>query len=423
MNLKGVYEIFYPSKDSDSLSVWTQKPKYRSKKDFFEEIIPMEIRWINIRIWNDKARRSRFLSNSKSENTYLLSIKEMFLQEPFSIPRMERKSASILGSQIDEEALNKKFFQIVEQEKIELSSNLKNHLIDRKSCKLKKEWGIVLTFLFIYALFPEEINQLYIPYLYRRENDLALCSDENRKVEKVDRALFQYEYPPDMSVHYPGDILNHTWVMKNVGEVPWENRYYECSNSSFPLEEKNKKIPISQTIYPGDTVSLTVSFQVPDQPGVYMMRWKMKDSNGKMVYLDKFGLGLHFTVMENMLLREFDSVENNNYRVLDEYPSIPETLIAGKMYSHVWTIQNTGFETWNDYYLECINVESFRYAKNELRIPLKERVLPGESISIKVEFVTPPVESVCRFIWRFMKKDGTPAFADGRQLEVILNLI
>ena len=61
MNLKEVYEIFYPGKCKENPSVWNVPPKYRSKKDFFEELLPMEIRWINFKIWNDKARRSRFL--------------------------------------------------------------------------------------------------------------------------------------------------------------------------------------------------------------------------------------------------------------------------------------------------------------------------------------------------------------------------
>lgn len=424
MNLKGVYEIFYPGRNSGKVSVWSEKPKYRSMKEFFEEIIPMEMRWINIKIWNDKARRSKFLTNSKLENTYIQAIKEMVLQEPFTIPRMERKCTIMLNNQIDSEGMNEVFFQILEEEKIEISSNLKNHLIEGKSGKLKPEWGNVLTFYFMYALFPEEVNQLYISYLYRKENELPIFPDgSGKKGEKYDNALFQYEYPPDMSVHYPGEILTHTWILKNVGEVPWENRYYECTNPLFPLGEENERIRIPQVIYPGDTVSPTVSFQVPDKPGIYVMNWKMKDRNGSLVFLDKLGIGLHFTVLESRAQDGDRSRECSNYKVLEEKPSIPETLIAGKMYSHVWTIQNTGTDTWNEYYLECINGESFRYSKNELRIPLKERVLPGESISIQIEFATPPVESVCRFIWRFMKKDGTPAFPEGRQLEVILNLI
>lgn len=34
MNLKQVYEIFYPGRNSNTVSVWNKKPPYRSKKDF-----------------------------------------------------------------------------------------------------------------------------------------------------------------------------------------------------------------------------------------------------------------------------------------------------------------------------------------------------------------------------------------------------
>ena len=41
MNLKEVYEIFYPGKCKENPSVWNVPPKYRSKKDFFEELLPI----------------------------------------------------------------------------------------------------------------------------------------------------------------------------------------------------------------------------------------------------------------------------------------------------------------------------------------------------------------------------------------------
>lgn len=36
MNLKEVYEIFYPGKCKENPSVWNVPPKYRSKKDFLK---------------------------------------------------------------------------------------------------------------------------------------------------------------------------------------------------------------------------------------------------------------------------------------------------------------------------------------------------------------------------------------------------
>ena len=53
----------------------------------------------------------------------------------------------------------------------------------------------------------------------------------------------------------------------------------------------------------------------------------------------------------------------------------------------------------------------------------KKRVMPGERISVKVEFATPPIEGIYSMVWQIMKKDGTPAFPKNRKLEVLLNLI
>ena len=335
MNLKGVYEIFYPGKAETDPLVWKEKPKYRSKTDFFEEIFPMELRWLNIKIWSDKARRSRFFTDSKAEKSYISVLKEYILQNPMVISRMENKGNLIL----------------------------------------KKD------------IFPQAMNQLYVPYLYRIENEVPHDTKERGKRE---HSLFQYEYPPDMSVHKPGEWITHTWVMKNVGEIPWKNRRFECACPPEWINEESRTV-------------------------------KMKDKAGEILYTDKVGLGLHFTVLEEG--NDVCDDENNNYRILEEKPSIPATLIAGEIYEHNWIIENTGTVIWEDYYCECINGDTWGYARNELRISMKKKIEPGERVNLQIEFVTPPIEGSYRLIWRIMKKGGKPVFPEGRKLEVVLNLI
>ena len=408
MNLKGVYEIFYPGKAETDPPVWKEKPKYRSKKDFFEEIFPMELRWLNIKIWSDKARRSRFFTDSKAEKSYISVLKEYILQNPMVISRMENKGNLILKKDIFPQAMNQIFFQIEEQEKISLSPALKCYLMEEGKNSLKAEWGNVLAFCILYSIFPEEVNQLYVPYLYRIENEVP---HDTKERGKRDHSLFQYEYPPDMSVHKPGEWITHTWVMKNVGEIPWKNRRFECACPPEWINEESRTVKMKEIVYPGDTVSLTVHFRVPDTPGHYALNWKMKNKAGEILYTDKVGLGLHFTVLEEG--KDICDDENNNYRILEEKPSIPATLIAGEIYEHNWIIENTGTVIWEDYYCECINGDTWGYARNELRISMKK----------KIEFVTPPIEGSYRLIWRIMKEGGKPVFPEGRQSEVVLNLI
>lgn len=424
MNLKEVYEIFYPGNCGPLISVWDEKPKYRSKKDFFEELVPMEIRWLNSKIWNDKSRRSRFLSDSNKESKYIVALRSYLLEHPWTIPRMERKANDLLCGKISEQAMNDIFLQIVQRETIEFSGSLWEYLIDTKTERLRQNWGNVLTFYFFLSIFPKEINQIYAQYLYGLKHRSRITEEEEENtVVKKDRALFQYEYPPDMSIVSPGERVIHTWVIKNVGDTPWENRYYECNQSPMVLDEENRIIRIPEFVYPGDMVTPSVSFLAPNEPGTYVMNWKMKDSNGNLVYLDKLGLGLHFTVMEEEENKPIEEEEIGNYKILEEIPPIPATVVAGKLYSHIWIIQNTGETIWREYYLECINMGGFQYVKSELRVPLKERVVPGEKTSIKIEFATPPIEGVYCMVWRIMKKDGTPAFSKERKLEVLLNLI
>ena len=111
MNLKEVYEIFYPGKSKKNPSVWNVPPKYRSKKDFFEELLPMEIRWINCKIWNDKARRSRFFSDCKGETRYIASLRTFLFEQPWTISRIEGKANDLLSGQICEKVMNESFLR------------------------------------------------------------------------------------------------------------------------------------------------------------------------------------------------------------------------------------------------------------------------------------------------------------------------
>ena len=424
MNLKEVYEIFYPGKCEKLPSVWKVPPKYRSKKAFFEDLLPIEIRWLNGKIWNDKARRSRFLSDCKKEARYIATLHTYFFEHPWTISRIEGKAKTLLSGQISEEGMNESFLQIIDEEGIEISRKLREYLMDTETNRLKTKWENVLTFYVLLAIFPEEINQIYVQYIYKQEHNTHFKEEEdgNSSTGK-DGVLFQYEYPPDMSIVSPGEEINHTWIMKNVGNILWENRYYECNQSTMELDENNRILRLPQFVYPGDRVSPSVSFSAPDKPGTYVMNWKMKDSNGNDTFPDRLGIGLRFTVMDDEDENVSGVEKGANYNVIEEIPRHPFTSVSGSMYSHTWIIENTGTTIWDEYYLECINGDNFSYAKRELCVPFKERVMPGEKISVKVEFATPPIEGVYSMVWQIMKKDGTPAFSKNRRLEVLLNLI
>ena len=140
-----------------------------------------------------------------------------------------------------EECMNDRFLQIIDEEEVEISRNLRKYLFDTGGEPPEKQDGKRPGVLCPLAIFPKEINQIYVQYIYNREHNIHFKEEEdsNSSTEK-DGILFQYEYPPDMGIVSPGEIINHTWVMKNVGNILWENRYYECNQSVIELDEKNR---------------------------------------------------------------------------------------------------------------------------------------------------------------------------------------
>ena len=215
--------------------------------------------------------------NSAVEKNYVSTLKNYILQNPTVISRMENRCDQMLKNNLSPQRMNQIFFQLAEQEPISFSLDLRQYLMCEGGDVLKDEWGNVLTFLILYAIFPKEINQLYMPYFHNRREKVLSYSTEEEK--KDDNYLFQYEYPPDMSIYKPGEWITHTWVIKNVGKVPWKHRRFECINPPNWLEKENKSLEIEGTIYPGDNVSLAVHLCIPDVPGHYALSWKMKNES------------------------------------------------------------------------------------------------------------------------------------------------
>ena len=98
----------------------------------------MEIRWLNIKLWNDKARRSRFLSDCNSERKYLKELKREILQNPFFISRIERKCKILLKDHIETEIFEKTFLEIVTCEQIAFSPSLEKYLKGDREKKGRK---------------------------------------------------------------------------------------------------------------------------------------------------------------------------------------------------------------------------------------------------------------------------------------------
>ena len=91
MNLNDFYNMFYKKGFITDQPLWPDKKEQKKKFFIDRDLIPYALRDINIAIWNDKSRRSRFLADSKSEPKYINNLISFMRQNPFIISRIEHK--------------------------------------------------------------------------------------------------------------------------------------------------------------------------------------------------------------------------------------------------------------------------------------------------------------------------------------------
>lgn len=81
--------------------------------------------------------------------------------------------------------------------------------------------------------------------------------------------------------------FEHQWIIKNNGQVNWENRYLECVNhKEIRIRPINEIIDIPK-IKPGEIATLSVQFDSRGFEGKYESIWEMKDANGNSCFPDK----------------------------------------------------------------------------------------------------------------------------------------
>jgi len=81
-----------------------------------------------------------------------------------------------------------------------------------------------------------------------------------------------------------------TWRVKNVGNVPWKNRYLmRVTPASNLLCSSPAMVPIPETLQ-GETVDISVTFVTPHLPGSCRTDWKTADDRGNLYFPDMHGL-------------------------------------------------------------------------------------------------------------------------------------
>ena len=83
---------------------------------------------------------------------------------------------------------------------------------------------------------------------------------------------------PDGQQFSPGSYFTKTWRIKNSGTCTWTTNY------TFDFVSGNQmngwRQPLPKTVYPGDTVDISINMTAPNTPGSYQGNWQLKDPFG-----------------------------------------------------------------------------------------------------------------------------------------------
>ncbi|MBP2327216.1 hypothetical protein JOF56_007601 [Kibdelosporangium banguiense] len=101
-------------------------------------------------------------------------------------------------------------------------------------------------------------------------------------------------FPDGTSVHV-GGTFTKIWRLKNIGTVPWHNRYLQISGGTTVLCESPDRIPVPDAA-PGQMVEVSVPV-TPKGTGVCEVVWKMVDAQGAFVFPDHRGVYYQVTVV------------------------------------------------------------------------------------------------------------------------------
>lgn len=96
---------------------------------------------------------------------------------------------------------------------------------------------------------------------------------------------------PDGSHFSPGAPIEKSWELRNDGSCAWIHGYYvQLRDGDQPLGAVPKQaLPEAQ---PGETVTLTIEFIAPKQPGSYRSFWKAYAIGG-----EPFGVGFYIDIV------------------------------------------------------------------------------------------------------------------------------
>lgn len=90
---------------------------------------------------------------------------------------------------------------------------------------------------------------------------------------------------PDGTVFAPGQAFTKTWRLRNIGSCTWKPNYSLVFHSGDRMHTYST-VPLNATVYPGNSVDVSIELVAPSQPGQYRSYWMLSTASGHL-----FGIG------------------------------------------------------------------------------------------------------------------------------------
>lgn len=102
------------------------------------------------------------------------------------------------------------------------------------------------------------------------------------------RYAYDETYPDGTRVD-PGQLIEKTWRLQNVGTCNWVGGEYQLVFVNGDRMNGTTPLTINITVLPGNYANFTINLRAPAEPGTYRGEWMFQTKNG-----DRFGVGPDF---------------------------------------------------------------------------------------------------------------------------------
>jgi uncharacterized repeat protein (TIGR01451 family) len=224
---------------------------------------------------------------------------------------------------------------------------------------------------------------------------------------------------PDGTVMLPNYAFTKTWRLKNIGTCTWSPSYSVTYVSGDPMSAVYPA-PLTSTVYPGQSVDVSVNMVSPAASGTYKGYWALKNAVGTVFSLGTYS-NIPFWVLITVsgggpMPTPIPGACTNKAAFVSDV-TIPDNsvLAANTAFTKIWRLKNIGTCTWTTAY-------SAVYVSGDplsavYPAPLPYTVVPGQSVDVAANMAAPSYSGTFKSNW-MLKSDTGQVFALGSAANV-----